>query len=62
MYALSRDHTLPFPGDYFLTTPCYTEQEGRVAEIVEYSFSTPDLFPLGENHGCLNPLGDILEG
>lgn len=45
VYVLSRDHTSPLLGNYFPATPCCTEQDGRMAEIMEYPFFSPRLSP-----------------
>lgn len=55
-YVLSRDLTLSSPDDFLPATPCCIEQDDRVAEIMDFSFFSPDLFALGENYGCLRSL------
>lgn len=43
---LSRDSSLSSSDDFVPATPCCTEQDDRVAEIMDFSFFPPDLFCL----------------
>lgn len=61
VYMLSRDLTLSFPDDSLPGTPCYTEQDDRLAEIMDFSFISPDLFALRENHSYLRSLRKLFK-